>query len=207
MNIQPETEFETKLQDAITRSHHGEVKEAIEELIELTKTNPNQAAPHLLLAAEFIELGNTSQAEHHFASCLLVAPEFHLARFQFGLFLLTQDRIALSLLIWQPLLEIDERSPFRLFAEGIIHRIQGNNSEAIACIELGIKLNPNNEALNRDLQGIVDSLKSNEVTTATTNTVNQEPHGSATQNVKEVSDELEETHILLNNYQQLGQFH
>ena len=207
MNIESDTEFEIKLQDAIARSRNGEVNVAIEELIGLTKTNPNQAAPHLLLAAEFIELGNTPQAEHHFASCLLVAPAFHLARFQFGLFLLTQDRMALSLLIWQPLLEIDERSPFRLFTEGMIHRIQGNKNEAIACIELGIKLNSYNDALNRDLQGIVDSLKSNEVTTTTTGKVNPEPHGSATPNVEEVSDKIEETHILLNNYQQLSQFH
>ena len=88
-----------------------------------------------------------------------LAPEFAIARFQLGFFLLTSGEPAEALSVWGPLAMLPKENYLRMFVAGLTHLIRDEFDETIRNLEQGIAANPENPPLNRDMQLIIDQVR------------------------------------------------
>jgi hypothetical protein len=93
-----------------------------------------------------------------------VAPAFHIARFQLGLLLLTSGEAITAQETWGPLHSLPSGHYLRVFVNGLHRLILDDFSEAVRLLEEGIALNHENAPMNRDMQMIVDEVRSKQMT-------------------------------------------
>ena len=105
----------------------------------------------LLLAAEAADRGDTDRAEALYATAVLAAPQFAIARFQLGLLQMTAGRTAVALLTWQPLDALPAEDPLRLFKQAFERLSADDLGGADALLERGIAANTTNVPLNDDM--------------------------------------------------------
>lgn len=148
------------------------------------QSDPRHALPYFLLACEHAAMGEVDQAEIAFAQTLLLADQFHIARFQLGLLQFSSNRPAIALLTWQSLLSLPDDSPLPCFVRGFSLLAQDQFKDAQAQFERGMSKNEGNEPLNQDIARVVAQIKA--------------LPGSEMQD--------DQAHVLLANYQQQGQY-
>ncbi len=203
MQAQDTETYETAMKLALEASQKNDTQTALDLFMSAAKMEPSSPIPHFLMAAEYMEIGELAKAEACYAQTLLLNPELAIARFQFGLMLLTSERTAMALLTWEPLLKLSNDNSLRLFAEGFANLITSEHAKAKECFEQGIINNTENIPLNLDIQRVLGNINALQEATepSTTNEASSE---------NTVAEEIvEETgsHVLLSNYQQLGTLH
>lgn len=87
-----------------------------------------------------------------------IAPEFHIARFQLGLLLLTSGLVPEAAEVWAPLAGLEPNDPLRLFSTGLQHMARDEFAEAERLLRLGIAGNQQHPALNKDMQMVLDGM-------------------------------------------------
>lgn len=87
-----------------------------------------------------------------------IAPDYAIARFQFGFLALTCGDAERAETIWRPLAERPEGDSLRFFAEGLSHMIRDEFEAAKTLLERGIAANEENLPLNADMRLIIDEL-------------------------------------------------
>lgn len=200
-------QFQETIQNAINASQSNDAQIAIQLFTEASTLNPSSAIPHFLVAAEFMELGQTEQAEAAYARAVLLNSQLHIARFQLGLLFLTTSREEMALVTWEPLLSLEPTNPLRLFAEGFAAMLSNTPEVAVNCFEQGIIQNQENPPLNADMQRILSQLKTQIETKVNESTPEAMSQITAIDASKESTSEEETNHFLLSNYQQHGTLH
>ncbi len=127
-------------------------------LEDAARAHPSDPRVLLLLAAELVHAKELDRAEAAYTAALQLAPDFAIARFQLGLLQFTSARPAVAQATWAPLELLGERNPLRLFKAGLELLAQDRFEEARRFLEEGLSVNPDNPALNRDMQLVLDRI-------------------------------------------------
>lgn len=120
---------------------------------------PDDARLHFLRGSLLAGLGRPIEALPALRKSVELAPEFAIARFQLGFFLLTSGDPAEALSVWGPLALLPKDHYLRMFVAGLTHLIRDEFGETIRHLEAGIAANPENLPLNRDMQLIIDEVR------------------------------------------------
>jgi Flp pilus assembly protein TadD len=108
-----------------------------------------------LLAA----LQRYGEAEKPMREAIDIAPDFHIARFQLGLLLLTSGDAAKAAEVWGPLGGLPPTDALRLFAEGLQHMARDDFARAEALLLEGLAHNEAHPPLNADMQMVLDRMR------------------------------------------------
>lgn len=201
MQSESTQKFEAEMEFALNASKRDNADSALKHFRAAAELNPTSPLPHFLMAAEYMEIGALQEAEASYAHTLLLAPEFAIARFQFGLMLLSSSRLELALLTWEPLLKLESEEPLRIFAEAFAYLVANDLEKAEQFFQRGIENNKENIPLNRDMNRILDNVRKAKGETPAMQSV----EGNMAEPALETSKP--ELHVLLNNYQQNGPIH
>lgn len=97
-------------------------------------------------------------AEAAMSEALKCEPGFAICRFQLGLLQLSSGNPAAAVRTWGPLGSLGESHPLRILALGLRRLSEDRFSEARELLLQGIALNAENEAVNADMQLLLDEL-------------------------------------------------
>lgn len=120
---------------------------------------PEDPRLHFLRGSLLAGLGRPIEALPAFRKAVDLAPDFAIARFQLGFFLLTCGDPAEALSVWGPLAMLPNEHYLRIFVAGLTHLIRDEFDETIRHLEQGIAANPDNPPLSRDMQLIIDKIR------------------------------------------------
>jgi tetratricopeptide (TPR) repeat protein len=143
---------------AIRASRSKQADQALLYLKQAISAKPQDGELYYLLAAEHAQLGMIDRAADEMEHALLLAPGMHTARLQLGLLYLTQANVEASIRTLEPLFLLKEDNCYRLFSAGLVHLIHDRFPACRAALTQGIACNAQNDALNGDMQKILDAL-------------------------------------------------
>ena len=152
---------------AIQASRGEQPEQALLYLKRAIRTAPNDGELYYLLAAEHAQLGMYDRAAEEMEHALVLAPDMHTARLQLGLLYLTQANVEASARTLEPLAALEADNCFRLFSTGLMHLMNDRFPACRAALTQGIERNRQNDALNVDMQKILDALPASETPTDT----------------------------------------
>jgi tetratricopeptide (TPR) repeat protein len=117
---------------------------------------PEDARLHLLRGTTLLGNGRLIEGHRSLTRAVEIAPDFAIARFQLGLFQLTSGEAENALETWGRLDRLPDGHYLRGFVDGLRCLIRDDFGGAIQAFREGIRLNSENEPLNRDMQLLVD---------------------------------------------------
>lgn len=144
---------------ALAASAANDVEQAIRLLRQASAEDSSSALPQFLLGAELAQAGRIEEAEAAYANAVLLAPDFHIARFELGSLQFTSGRAAIALVTWQPLLRLPADDALRLFAQGYAELAADKFEPALAAFHAGIKANRENEPLNGNIRMLIEGIE------------------------------------------------
>jgi tetratricopeptide (TPR) repeat protein len=152
------------LAQGLAASQAGQSDQAIQCWQEASAQVPHAGMPHFLIGSEYAALGNMGAAENAFANAVLLAPALSVARYQLGLLLMSTERLATALVIWQPLLTTDEADPITpalaQFVHGHASLAQNNLTQAVLHFNAGIELNTTHAPISDDVRKLIQRIES-----------------------------------------------
>jgi Flp pilus assembly protein TadD len=154
------------LEQALAASAGDDTARAIELFGQACAASPADPVAHFLMGAELAQAGRFPQAEEAYARAVALAPAFAIARFELGTLQFVLARVAVALVTWQPLLELAEDDPLRLFAQGYGELAADRPQEALALFRRGMEANTINPALNANIRRLVAGIESARATGA-----------------------------------------
>ena len=152
---------------AIQTSRGEQPEQALLYLKRAIRTAPNDGELYYLLAAEHAQLGMYDRAAEEMEHALMLAPDMHTGRLQLGLLYLTQANVAASARTLEPLAALAPDNCIRLFSTGLMHLMNDRFPACRAALTQGIERNVQNDALNADMQKILEALPVPETPTET----------------------------------------
>lgn len=147
------------LQLALHASSTGDSGTALSYLKEAVTRTDATATAHFLLGAEYAQIRMVDRAVSEMESAIALDPSLSIARFQLGLLLLTSGDAARAADVLQPLQELGIQHALAHFGNGLLHLIRDEFAETTQCLKRGIELNTENQALNADMQKIMEQIK------------------------------------------------
>lgn len=155
-------EFELTMSRALEATKRDAADESERLCQHAMALEPRAAIPHYLRATNLAHAGRYELAEASYMASLTRAPDFAIARFQLGLLQLTGHRPAIAHASWEPLLELADEHPLKLFVQGFLAILEENWDRAREVILRGIERNHENAPLNDDMAGVlrrIDALQ------------------------------------------------
>lgn len=140
------------------------------------------AKAHWALAAEYAALKMPERATHHFASAVELDPHQPVARFQYGLLLLTSGQVAAAQEVWRPLDALDVQDSIRLFKDGLLLMVRGEFDAALVSLRAALVHPGLHPALARDVEMTIGRI---EQTRADGGAVQSGTHGTPASPVAE----------------------
>lgn len=153
------THLDQLLAEGLAASRDGEREAALALFQRASEDHPASALPHFLIASEQASAGDFAQAELSFASALLLAPDFALARYQLGLLQFSSSRAPVALLTWQPLFQLPPQDALLHFVRGFAALAQNAFTESLAHFRRGLACEPANPALCSDILQVVQAVE------------------------------------------------
>jgi len=147
------------LAEGIAASRDGEREVALALFQRAGEADPGSALPPFLLASEQASAGDFARAELSFASALLLAPDFALARYQLGLLQFSSSRAAVALLTWQPLFALPAEDALLHFVRGFAALAQNAFAESLGHFQRGLGCASANPALCADIVQVVEAVE------------------------------------------------
>jgi tetratricopeptide (TPR) repeat protein len=129
------------------------------KIVSLQISYPLDPRLHFLRGSVLAGLQRYDEGRSAMARAIEIAPDYALARFQLGFLDLTSGRAVDAIGVWQPLFNLAEDEPLRIFAEGLTNLAGDNFSEARRLLHKGIELNTENPLISTDMQLILDEIK------------------------------------------------
>ncbi|MCJ2186979.1 tetratricopeptide repeat protein [Novosphingobium beihaiensis] len=120
---------------------------------------PRDPRLHFMLASLQVANKDHIAAHSSFSRAIELAPDFLIARYQFGFFAMTSGDADEALSIWGPLFRLSDDAYLRQFVEGMAHLIRDEFAQAIERFERGILLNTENLPLNGDISLLVSECR------------------------------------------------
>lgn len=114
---------------------------------------------HFLKGSLLAALQRYAEAEAPMRDAVDIAPDFHIARFQLGLLLLSSGDAAKAAEVWHPLSRLDATDALRLFAEGLQHMARDEFAQAEAMLRQGLERNNAHPPLNADMQMVLERIR------------------------------------------------
>ena len=147
------------LQQALAASQGNDSVAAMKLLTQACQEEPTSAWPHFLLGAELAQSGRYQEAETSYANAVLLAPTLNIARYELGTLQFTSGRASLALITWQPLLNLPDVDPLKLFTLGYTELANDSFTDAIDYFQRGIAANTVNLPLNGNIQLLIDRIR------------------------------------------------
>lgn len=119
----------------------------------------DDARLHFLRGSLLAGIGRPIEALSSLRRAVELAPDFAIARFQLGFFQLTSGEASDALSTWGPLALLPEGHYLRFFVGGLTHLIRDEFDATISRLEQGIAINDETPPLNRDMQLIIDQVR------------------------------------------------
>lgn len=185
-------EAEALLQAGLAASQENDPQAALDLFARASAVYPASGLPHFLAGSEYAALGQIDKAEASLANAVLLAPDFHIARYQLGLLHFSSGRAAAALVTWQPLFTLDETQALGHFVRGFAALAQDDFSGAKAHFDAGLARNTDNAALSADIQKVLQGMDD-------ARAQNQSAMPQATPERSEAA-----AHVLLSNYGKFG---
>lgn len=117
------------------------------------------AKAHWALAAEYAALKMPERAAQHFASAVELDPQQPVARFQYGLLLLTSGQVGAAQEVWAPLDALDAQDPVRLFKEGLLLMVRDEFDASLASLRAALAHPGLDPALARDVEMTIGRIE------------------------------------------------
>lgn len=155
---------------AIHASQQNQYEQTIEFLKHALEIDGSNAKVHYLLGAQHAEIGLYDRAAEDMARAIELDPTLVTARFQLGLLYLTAGRVTEAANTWLPLNTLGVDHPLYLFKAGLEHLVRDEFDACIEALQKGINANKINNALNTDMQRIINDVKNRKVATDTPDT-------------------------------------
>jgi tetratricopeptide (TPR) repeat protein len=146
------------LQLSLEASKTGEAGAAIAYLKEAVSRADATGVAHFLLGAEYAQIKLYDRAVNEMEAALALDPALSIARLQLGLLWLTSGVADRATQVFEPLAELPASDALRHFGGGLIALIKDQFDEATRQLQAGIALNLSNDALNIDMQRMVDEI-------------------------------------------------
>lgn len=146
------------LQIALNASRSNDSGTAIAYLKEAVTRPDATPQAHFLLGSEYAQIRMVDRAVSEMEAAIALDPTFSIARFQLGLLSLTSGAADRARDVLQPLDELGNENALAHFGRGLRHLIQDEFADAVQCLQHGISLNADNQALNSDMQRILDEI-------------------------------------------------
>src|SRR5262245_58116607 len=121
--------------------------------------SPSHAKAHWAIAAEYAALKMPERAAPHFASAVELDPNQSVARFQYGLLLLTGGQISQAEAVWEPLDSLAATDPVRLFKQGLLHMVRDEFDKALATLRDALAQPGIDAALGRDVEATIARIE------------------------------------------------
>lgn len=153
------SDFDRLLADGVAASRADDRQAALGLFARAGEADPASPLPHFLIGSEQASAGDFAQAELAFASALLLAPDFALARYQLGLLQFSSQRAPVALLTWQPLFALPEHDALLHFVRGFAALAQDAFTEAVGHFRRGLACTPANPALCSDILQVVEAVE------------------------------------------------
>jgi tetratricopeptide (TPR) repeat protein len=119
--------------------------------------DPTEGRLHYLLGALHAQLGMYERATEELQRAVQHAPEIDMAHFQLGLLHLTAGDLDKATGAWAPLDRLAPEEPLALFVAGMLKLTDERYDECIELLRRGIAANDEHEALNRDMQRVIET--------------------------------------------------
>jgi predicted Zn-dependent protease len=132
-----------ELVEAIDLVRDGKLAKAERLTKDFLKQHPADVSAIRILADIGIKVGQFEDARHLLERCLQLAPDFHLARHNYAVVLVRQQKLEESLAEVQKLLALEPDNPHFLILKGSILVRQGDHEQALAIYERILKNYPN----------------------------------------------------------------
>ena len=143
---------------AIQASRSKQADQALLFLKQAISAKPQDGELYYLLAAEHAQLGMYDRATDEMEHALLLSPGMHTARLQLGLLYLTLANVEATSRTLEPLSTLEADNCYRLFSDGLLHLMHDRFPACRDALTRGIARNTQNDALNGDMQKILDAL-------------------------------------------------
>ncbi|MBA2964197.1 MULTISPECIES: hypothetical protein [Ramlibacter] len=154
-----ETRYRDLLEQGLQASRDQRGAAAIELFALASDVAPAEGMPHFLMASEHAAEGRTEAAERAFANAVLLAPGFHLARYQLGLLQFSSERAGAALVTWQPLLDLPAGQPLGHFVRGFAALARDGFGAALDEFRLGLACSEGQPALAADIERVVAAVQ------------------------------------------------
>ncbi|WP_150115344.1 tetratricopeptide repeat protein [Pelagerythrobacter marensis] len=158
-------------------------RDAIETYL---SSHPDDPRLHFMLGSVLVEQGDAIAAHGALERAVVLAPEFHIARYQLGFFELTSGEADRALSTWGPLLRLSDENYLRKFVEGFTFLIRDEFPAAVVKLREGVALNRENEAVNDDIRLLVSQVEKLAQTHAPTNMADEGDKGDTDQSATSV---------------------
>lgn len=149
---------------------------ATAQIEQLIAQYPEDARLYFLHGSNMAGAGRLIEAHDALQRAVKLAPDFAIARFQLGFFLLTSGEADNALEVWGRLDRLPNSHYLRKFVDGLRCLIRDDFEGAVTSLREGMVLNDENPPLNRDMQLIIDqctplaSAEANDTSDATSET-------------------------------------
>jgi tetratricopeptide (TPR) repeat protein len=147
------------LDQGLQASREQRAQAAIELFALASDVAPDEAMPHFLMASEHAAEGRIDAAERAFANAVLLAPGFHLARYQLGLLQFSSERAGAALVTWQPLLELPDGQALGHFVRGFAVLARDGFDAALQQFQQGLACSQEQPALAGDIERVVAAVQ------------------------------------------------
>ena len=115
-----------------------------------------------MLGSEYAQLGLAAEAKAHMSRAVACGEDFPLARFQLGMLHVTSGENELAKAAWAPLAGLAGEHPdayLKAFHRGMRHLVDDEFDAALQALREGVTSNRVNEALNADMQRVIDAIE------------------------------------------------
>jgi tetratricopeptide (TPR) repeat protein len=154
-----DTRYRALLEQGLQASREQRGQAAIELFALASDLSPGEGMPHFLMASEHAAEGRIEAAERAFANAVLLAPAFHLARYQLGLLQFSSERAGAALVTWQPLLDLPEGQPLGHFVRGFAALARDGFEAALQQFQRGLAHSEGQPALAGDIERVVAAVQ------------------------------------------------
>jgi hypothetical protein len=157
--MDPDTRYRDLLEQGLQASREQRGQAAIELFALASDLSPSEGMPHFLIASEHAADGRIEAAERGFANAVLLAPAFHLARYQLGLLQFSSERAGAALVTWQPLLDLPDGQPVGHFVRGFAALARDGFDAALQQFQQGLACSEGQAALAADIERVVAAVQ------------------------------------------------
>lgn len=144
---------------AIDASKKDQNESAIEYLKRAIELSPEDARIHYMLAAEHAQIGMYTEAIQEMERAVQLDPKLYTAHFQLGLLQLSSGQVDRAIAAWEPLDALGEDNFLFFFKSGLIHLARDEFGPCADKLKRGMELNTQNQALNNDMQRVINDIQ------------------------------------------------